>query len=233
VASVRETAAEGGTKDVDVFPRLVEGTPSVEIIGAGHHGRNELVVVGRHGKRTFRDLVLGSTTEQVIRGGGSAILVVASRPVGPYGRPLAAVDCSDSSRRAVQLAWCLAGADVPAVEVIHVYVPIDDGTLRRASIFGEAPIEYRLALRRQAHYATEEFLAGDGMAPVRITVREGDALDEIRRAAAKREADLLAVGTHGRSGAAHVLLGSVAEAVIREVTCDVLVTPPLGRPLSV
>jgi nucleotide-binding universal stress UspA family protein len=230
-ADLREMAAAVGTRDVTVFPRLVEGATALEIVRAAHHGRNELIVVGRHGKSTFRDAVLGSTAEQLIRRGGTAVLVVAAPPAGPYARPLAAVDFADTSRRAAELAWRLAAPDVAALGVIHAYTPIPDGTLRRASIFGEAAIEYRLAARRQAEYAVREFLAGDGAVPVAVTAREGDAVEEIRRAAS--HCDVLAVGTHGRSGAAHVLLGSVAEAVIRAATCDVLVAPSLGRPIHV
>ncbi|HZP42431.1 MAG TPA: universal stress protein [Candidatus Binatia bacterium] len=51
--------------------------------------------------------------------------------------------------------------------------------------------------------------------------------------AAERDADLLALGTHGRSGLAHVLLGSVAEAVIRAARCDVLVARAAGAAVEV
>ena len=50
----------------------------------------------------------------------------------------------------------------------------------------------------------------------------------ILEVAAERDADLVALGTHGRSGVAHVLLGSVAEAVIRAAGCDVLVARAVG-----
>jgi nucleotide-binding universal stress UspA family protein len=228
-ADLHDTAAAVGTRDVVVLPRLVEGAAAGEIVRAAHHGRNEILVVGRHGRSTFQEIILGSTAEQVIRKGDTPILVAASRAAGPYARPLAAVDFSDTSRRAVEVAWRLTASDVAALAVIHVYTPIPDSTLRRASMFGEAAIEYRLAARRQAQYAVREFLAGDGGVPVEVTAREGDVVEEIRHAASR--CDLLAVGTHGRSGVAHVLLGSVAEAVIRAATCDVLVAPPLGRPL--
>jgi nucleotide-binding universal stress UspA family protein len=63
-------------------------------------------------------------------------------------------------------------------------------------------------------------------------LRGGDARQVILDVAAERNADLVALGTHGRSGVAHVLLGSVAEAVIRAAGCDVLVARAVGLPFK-
>lgn len=69
-----------------------------------------------------------------------------------------------------------------------------------------------LEATRQAQAAVETFLAtGDAATPANISFREGDARQMILDIAAERDADLLAVGAHGRSGLTHVLLGSVAE----------------------
>ena len=221
-----DAAARVGRKDLDVFPRLAEGTPFVEIVRGARHGRTELIVVGRHGQRTFRQLLLGSTAERVIRKGDTSILVVAARPAAQYERPLVGVDCSDTSRRAVELAWRLTEA---ALEVVHAYEPIPESALRRASILGEAVEQYHREAKRRAEVAVETFLAaGDGAAPASIVVREGDAREMILDVAARRGADLVALGTHGRSGFAHVLLGSVAEAVIRAASCDVLAARAIG-----
>ena len=84
------------------------GYPFVEIIREARRGHNELVVIGRHGWRTFREILLGSTAERVIRTSDTSILVVAARPSAPYERPLVAVDCSETSRSAMKLAWQLA-----------------------------------------------------------------------------------------------------------------------------
>jgi nucleotide-binding universal stress UspA family protein len=233
VSTAADSAARAGRQGVQIFPRLVEGTPFVEIVRGARHGRNELIVVGRHGERTFRELLLGSTAERVIRKGDTSILVVAPRPAAPYDRPLVGVDCSDTSRRAVELAWRLAGEGARALDVVHAYEPIPPSTLRRASVFGEPAIEYRLAARRQAQAATEAFLAaGEAAPPTNVIVREGDARQVILDLAVQRDADLVAVGTHGRAGVAHVLLGSVAEAVVRSAGSDVLVARALGLPFA-
>ena len=228
-----DSAARVGRRNADIFPRLVEGTPFVEIVRSGRHGRNELIVVGRHGERTFRELLLGSTAERVIRKGDTSILVVAAPFAGPYERPLVAVDCSDTSRRAVELAWRLADPGLQAIDVIHACEPILESTVRHADVFGEAARQFDFEAKLQAQAAVETFVAAsDAPGPANIILRQGDARQVIPDVAAERHADLVALGTHGRSGIAHVLLGSVAEAVIRAAGCDVLVARAVGPPFK-
>ena len=59
-------------------------------------------------------------------------------------------------------------------------------------------------------------------------VEEGAPLQVISEAAAKIDADLLVIGTHGRSGIAKVLLGSVAEQALRALNVDILAVPPVA-----
>jgi nucleotide-binding universal stress UspA family protein len=53
-------------------------------------------------------------------------------------------------------------------------------------------------------------------------IRHGKAYEEILAAAREREVDLIVMGTHGRSGLSHILLGSTAERVVRSAPCPVL-----------
>jgi nucleotide-binding universal stress UspA family protein len=225
-----DSAARSGRKDIDVFPRLVEGTPFVEIIRAARHGRNELIVVGRRGEWTLRELLLGSTAERVVRKSDTSVLVVAARPATlDYEKPLVAVDCSATSRRAVELAWRLAHPGLKALEIVHAYWTLPESAIRRVGFSHNDAVECRLEDRRRAQAAVESFAAAELAAtPTTLLLEEGDARRVILDVAAHRGADLLAVGTHGRSGLAYVLLGTVAEAVIRRAHCDVLVARAVG-----
>ncbi len=64
--------------------------------------------------------------------------------------------------------------------------------------------------------------------PVRHAVLEGDPASEIVRYAADQQADVIVIGTHGRTGVDRLVLGSVAERVMREAHCSVLVVK-LGK----
>jgi len=234
MSAVVAAAARAGRRELDAFPRLVEGTPFVEIVRTARHGRNDLVVVGRHGRRRFRDLLIGSTAERVIRKGDTSILVVASAPRGPYARPLVAVDCSDAAGGALELAWRLAEPVDQALEVVLAFQPpAPEGAILRARFSAGEALQLRQDAQRAAEAAVDAFLAGrEPVTPAAAVVREGDARCVILDLAAERDSDLLALGTHGRSGLAHMLLGSVAEAVIRAASCDVLVARPSGMPFK-
>jgi nucleotide-binding universal stress UspA family protein len=62
--------------------------------------------------------------------------------------------------------------------------------------------------------------------PIDVSIREGDAVREILEQADAMQADLLVVGTHGRTGFERLVLGSVAEKVLRKAVCPVLSVPP-------
>jgi nucleotide-binding universal stress UspA family protein len=59
-----------------------------------------------------------------------------------------------------------------------------------------------------------------------VALRPGDARSVILREVIRQRADLLALGTHARSGLSHALIGSVAEWVVAMAPCDVLVARP-------
>ena len=227
--AARKAIREAGRTDVDVFTHIVRGKPFVEIIDHGRHTKANLVVVGRHGQRPFRDLLLGSTAERVIRKGATPVLVVDSRGTSPYRRPLVAVDGSETSRRAFELALQVTGS-VDSIDVVHSYgVPYESG-MRRTGIGEKDLEEYGLETGKTARAMVDAFLAtykATGKV-FSIVLCRGDPRVVILRVATQRRSDLLALGTHGRSSLAHVLIGSVAEAVVRAAPCDVLVARPLS-----
>lgn len=181
------------------------GRPFEEIARVAHHDHAELVVLGRNGERRFRHKLLGSTADRVIRHGDVSVLVVAGTPEGPYRKPLVAVDLSESSRLALALVLGLHRGSPEPIDVLRV-TPHPAG-------------------EREARAELVMFLA-EMQAPRagwNAIVRPGDPRTVILEQARRRLSDLIALGTKGRTGLPHVLLGSVAEAVIRDARCDVLV----------
>ena len=65
--------------------------------------------------------------------------------------------------------------------------------------------------------------ASEAKVPIEHRLEEGDPVTVILRVARESKCELIVMGTHGRSGLAHLLMGSVAEQIVRKATCAVLV----------
>jgi nucleotide-binding universal stress UspA family protein len=204
---------------------LAEGEPFVEVIRRARRARCELVVLGRHSKRGT-DWGLGTTAQRVVRKGSTPVLVVHPSPVRAYARPVVAVDGSDVSRTIIELARSVVDSRIP-LRLVHAY-QLPFASFMTTSMPRESLDAFRAEYRDGARRAVVRLLddVGEAAAHWTSTVREGDPRIVVLRELEERRADLAVLGTHGRTGLAHFLLGSVAEWVLENAPCDVLV----GRP---
>jgi nucleotide-binding universal stress UspA family protein len=137
-------------------------------------------------------------------------------------RILCPVDFSEFSSRALERAVRLGNwfeARVEALHVIPFVMPAGAGLP-----YFPAPVAATAAQREQAGRDLDRFVEpflGEGVA-IETRVREGDPWRVIREEAEALPADLVVMGTHGRGGFEHLLLGSVTEKVLRKVSCPVL-----------
>lgn len=140
-------------------------------------------------------------------------------------RILCPVDFSDHSRRALDHAIAIARWYESTVTALHVFSPTPVAAFGPGPVVFE-PIVLTAADREQLLAETKAFVAPE-RAPVAIEtlLREGNTAAEILDQAARMNADLLVIGTHGRSGFERLVLGSVAEKVLRKASCPVLTVP--------
>ena len=135
-------------------------------------------------------------------------------------------DFSDPAQGSFQLACALASDMKARLIVFHVVPPTVaymDGLIDYTSPDHE--LKAWETLRRLQQTAWE----GYGL-EIDIDLAEGDPASEILKVARQRQCDLVVMGTHGRTGLRHLLMGSVAERVIRKATCPVLTAKsPLGH----
>ncbi len=138
-------------------------------------------------------------------------------------RILCATDFSEPARAAADLAGALAAKLGDSVKLLHV-VELPPLIGEEAAAAGEASWEkaMREAAERELGRARQA-LADRGVA-AEFAVQIGPASEIIRTEAAAADMRLVVVGTHGRKGAAHFFLGSVAEDVARSCPCPVVVT---------
>jgi nucleotide-binding universal stress UspA family protein len=202
------------------------GRDFVTIIRRARAQSADLIVLGAHGAHFLRDLFIGTTAEKVVREGDRPVLVVKKTPKGPYRRVLAPVDFSDTSRRALELAMRVAPEAV--FYVLHAYEVWYEPTLRRASVSNKEISRYKWKFAQSAKEQMKSFLHTCNLQAevVKPIVKYGRPARVIRAVAHQRRVDLVAIGTHGRTGLRHTLLGSVAEHVLREARCDVLAARP-------
>lgn len=186
----------------------------------------ELVVVGsaESGSRLGRK-ILGSTADRLLRHARRPVLLAR----GPFGEPprrvLLPVDFSPPSTEA--FAWGLellrevCRERWPAVEALFVLLPFPQ----------QVPLQFTPEqVSRLAADELERLIAEHAEpATVRPRARSGKPTEEILAEIEERSADLVILGTHGRSGIERYLLGSVACEVAREANVSVLVVPPRAR----
>lgn len=135
-----------------------------------------------------------------------------------FRKILCAIDFSEASRAALEIAVDLAAQLDASVTLAHIY-PIPYG------VYGIAEPGILKALAESALPLLEEWkeIAKGRVREVDTVNVSGVVWDRIVGLARDGDYDLIVVGTHGRTGIQHVLLGSVAERVVRHAPCPVLV----------
>lgn len=198
-----------------------------EVLGAA------LVVLGARGAGFMRRLVLGSTSERLLRRTRRPLLVVRQTPHEPYRRVLIAVDFSPWSARALALARRVAPH--ARLMVFNAYqVPFED-KLRFAGVDAATVERYRQQARADATQRVHALAAANGLKPGdwEPCIVEGDATQRIVEHEQEKDCDLVVLGKHGQSAAEDLLLGSVSKHVLAEGSTDVLISTgadPAARP---
>jgi nucleotide-binding universal stress UspA family protein len=136
---------------------------------------------------------------------------------------LVATDFSEPSEVAVRYGRALADAFGATLHVLHV-VPDAMALPWAAMADGLAMADVQRQWERDAHERLHELVPEEEHAAMRLQVvtRAGDPVRQITQYAAEKAVDLVVMGTHGRGPVAHMLMGSVAERVVRTAPCPVL-----------
>lgn len=232
VAPGKVTLEEAVVRDVAAAPAILNYADDHDI---------DLIVMGTHGRRGMRRMILGSVSEEVVRyascpvltvRGGTVDLADAPAPVRTIGVP---VDFSKHSREALHHA--AAVADLIDADLFAHHVLED--TLHPAFYVGGVksvhdidPDIEKKALAKLDRFVKEALHAPEHEAlTVRTRVDVGRASRLIPKIAQEEGVDLIAMATHGRTGGTDFKLGSVTEKVVRHVSCPVLTVKVHGRSL--
>lgn len=132
------------------------------------------------------------------------------------------IDLSNHSRRVLGLAGELCRKHEAAAMLLHVWDPLLVSTPHNEQLFNPRAMTHDLSQLTFELEAAKQTLLASGVQRVDVSLEHGRADREIIEFARTGNYDLIVMGTHGRTGLSHVLLGSVAERVVRRAPCPVL-----------
>jgi nucleotide-binding universal stress UspA family protein len=195
----------------------------------------DLIVMGTHGRRGVRRLLLGSVAEEVVRRADRPVLTV--RRDGEDGLPamerlLVPIDFSTYSRDALWHAVEIARLYDAQLDLLHVV----EENLHPAFYVGGVQSIYDVqpdideTSRQRMHTMLDEIAGADGV-QAELHVETGRAARKIVRVAERTGSDLVVMSTHGLTGLEHFMMGSVAEKVVRHVAAPVLTVKAFGHSL--
>ena len=210
------------------------GVAYEEICAAARELKTDLIVVATHGYTGYKRMFLGSTAERVVQHSRCPVLVVRQRidhwngSIDPRTRTgfrltkiLVPTDFSKCSQVAFDCGVQLARDFDAGLRLVYVINP-------HAYPFGDkyAALDPDELIRETEDAAQKRMCSMAARAKARYSVQviHGSPAVQICNAA-NEDVDLIVICTHGRTGPLHLLIGSVAEHVVRYARCPVLVIP--------
>lgn len=223
--------------EVPITPRVEAGEPLSVVLARAKDA--DLIIAGTHGRTGFSHFLLGSVAEKIVRLSEKPVLTIRSLAGHPDAatqkavknlefppkRIVVPVDFSSSSKLALEAALSLQTMLGASVEVLHAvtHVPIEGAELLVSGYAGESKTPFREWARSRADEEMKAFLAtvkGAERAAVRVSL--GEPVQTVLDEAASGRHDLVVIGTHGRTGVSRLIMGSVAERIVRRSPCPVL-----------
>src|SRR4029079_16293886 len=164
---------------------------------------------------------------RVIRKGRCPVLMVNNEAQRQYENVVMAVDMSDASANAVRAAKT-TGLVHERATVLHACSAVAKGKMLIADPNQSSIDNYVASERKEIMGELVGFLVANNLAPEKWSLRleEGEPMEVISRVVSDMRADLLVIGTHGRSGLLKALLASITEAALRSLNVDILAVPP-------
>ncbi len=184
------------SRGVDVTTTVATGEPSKVIATTAKKERSDVIVMASHGRTGAREWAFGSVAERVLRRSKVPVIVVRGRTRVPF-------------------------------ELRKILVPLD-GSGREAAMMPtvrqlEARFKSEIVLLHVARKMKQALKRGTATGTDRVLVLSGDPAETILRVAKQESADLLALAVSPKTEGSYVMLGHVAEAVLRQIDRPVMV----------
>jgi len=234
-AWLADTERELHAAGVASHATLAEADARTALVQAARDLEADVVVVGFRGRSGIDRLVLGSVASHVAVHAPCSVLVVKppAHRLDFERRPMSlvlGVDESPCSQAAVDLVLRLTWPERVSMEVVTTLRPevqsvdVTDGLHVgfASSLVEESRVRREVAIRYERRLRDAGYRAS-------MSATHGDPRERLVDAAADSGADLLVVGSHGRTGLSKLLLGSVSSYALSHAPCSVLVVKPPRR----
>ena len=226
--AMRHAIVDLNAVDLDVKLVTLVGEPFVEITRAVQEEGCSLLIAGTRGHAKWEQFFVGSTAKRLMRKCSSSVWIVKAEHVDPPKVVLAATDFSDVSLKAVKEGLNIAQQAGAEFHLLHIVdsqdVPED--------VISQIPAgsSVRQKIDEEAARRLDEFLESLAVdrTQIRIHLSWGTPWQEIQRISRHQQADLITIGTVGRSGIKGLLLGNTAEKVLDTCDCSILTVKPDG-----
>lgn len=224
VKAATETLASHG---LETASAIIHGHPRTSIVEYAESWGADLIVVGSHGESGLSRFLLGSVAQAVVRRAHCSVEVARPDPVltAHPGEKMKILLATDGSTYSACAARSVARRPWPAGSEVRILNAFRSAVSGLESWFNTPEAIARLQEEdlnkgEAATLAAQKILEDSDLATDRVVLM-GDPKAIIIDDAKNWEADLIAVGSHGRRGVTRLLLGSVAEAVAMHAHCSV------------
>ncbi len=219
-----EVLSKEDLSEAPVHVRVGEVTQSV--LAVAQDTDADVVVCGATGTTRLQALFFGATANRLVRQSTLPVLIVpdSDADAPAIDTVLAPVDMSETSKRSLRLAADIAHAASARLVILHAAIAPPSKNDPFIAHMAKSPKAWRAEIDAKI----DTFLADalPGVTPAEILVRTERPAEAILEAAKESNADLICMGTHGRSGLARFQLGNTAERILRRAPCPVLTVHP-------
>jgi universal stress protein E len=210
-------------KNVKAVNFLIEkGNPIGKITDIAEKKEMNLIVIGEGNHKDNDHFRLGANTEKLMQKNEIPLMVVKNETVKAVNKILCPVDFSESSKRALTNAIFLSNRLDAKLTILNVFTPLKVFSYRiNVNIKKENNLQLEQQKAELKNFLKDFHLNNDFH---NVKIAHGEPEEEILREIKNQGADLLIMGTTGKTGLSRILLGSVTEKVTREVPCNFLIT---------
>ncbi len=216
----------GTPKSAAVQLDAATGSPFVELLRRVRDASADLLVLGSNGA-SDPSKGAGVLATKCVRKAAAKVLLVRADHSEPFKKVVACIDFSETSHRVIEQAIRVAQQDEASLCLLHVFSPPWKGANYGPKPSAEDEQHHSDSLNERMQAALGPFEREIHALQVETKVvenaRESDGIVQFLDGS---EADLVVVGTRGRTGISAILLGTVAEHIVRESPCSVLAVKP-------